>query len=73
MSVLVESGGRLNGSFLRFADKVYHFIAPKILCDNSSKSCFDGKNILEINDCMQFKFDEIKKFGSDILLTYYRI
>ena len=69
-SVLVESGGVLNGSFIDYADKIYHFIAPKVLCDNSAKSAFDGKNILEISESKVFKFEDMKSFEPDILLTY---
>ena len=49
MSILVESGGELNGSFMPYIDKLYHFIAPKILGDNSGKSCFDGNKIDKIS------------------------
>lgn len=72
-SVLVECGGTLNGSFIDFADKIYHFIAPKITSDNNAKSAFDGKNIFDINECLNFKIDDIKTFAPDILLTYYPI
>lgn len=71
MSILIEAGGVLNGSFLPYADKIYHFFAPKITCDNSSKSAFDGKTILDINESLNFKFDEIQTFPPDILITYY--
>lgn len=71
MSVLVEAGGILNGSFLAHADKIYHFIAPKITCDNSSKSAFDGKKISQISESLNFRFDEIQTFEPDILVTYY--
>lgn len=70
MSVLVESGGTLNGSFLPFIDKLYHFVAPKILCDNSGKSCFSGENIEKISNCTNLKFDSFEIFPPDILVTY---
>ena len=69
-SVLVESGGVLNGSFIDYTDKIYHFIAPKIIGDNFAKSAFDGKNILEISESKVFKFEDMKSFEPDILLTY---
>ena len=69
-SVLVESGGVLNCSFIDYADKIYHFIAPKVIGDNSAKSAFDGKNILEISESKVFKFEDMKSFEPDILLTY---
>ena len=71
MSVLIESGGKLNGRALKYADKVYHFIAPKILGDNEARSCFDFRALKNISDCSQFKFHSIEKFDEDILLTYY--
>ncbi len=71
MSVLVEAGGVLNGSFLPYTDKIYHFVAPKVTCDNSSKSAFEGRIISEINESLNFKFDEIQTFPPDILITYY--
>lgn len=70
-SVLVEAGGHLNGSFLPFADKIYHFIAPKITNDNSSLSAFDSEVIDDINMSKLFKFDSVKAFSPDVLLTYY--
>ena len=73
MSVLVEAGGILNGSILPFADKIYHFLAPKITGDNTSKSSFDGRKISEINESLNFKFDTIQTFEPDILVTYYPV
>lgn len=71
-SVLVESGGHLTGSVLKYADKIYHFIAPKITGDNSSLSCFDFQQIDDINKSLNFKFSDIKSFEPDILITYYK-
>ena len=71
-SVLVESGGHLAGSVLKYADKIYHFIAPKITGDNSSLSCFDFQQIDDINKSLNFKFSDIKSFEPDILITYYK-
>lgn len=72
-SILIESGGHLNGEALKFADKIYHFIAPKITGDNNSRSCFDYRQIDNINECLNFKIDSIENFDPDILLTYYPI
>lgn len=71
-SIFVEAGGKLCGEFIKenLVDKIYHFIAPKILNDNSGRSCFDGDNIFKINDSKDFKLIETKTLGSDILLTY---
>lgn len=72
-SVLVESGGHLAGSALKHADKIYHFIAPKITGDNNSLSCFDFQQIDDINNSLNFKITNIQQFEPDILLTYYPI
>jgi len=72
-SILIESGGRLNGEALKFTDKIYHFIAPKITGDNCAKSCFDYRHINNINDSLNFKIDSIENFAPDILLTYYPV
>lgn len=71
-SVLVESGGHLAGSVLKYADKIYHFIAPKITGDNSALSCFNFQQIDDINKSLNFKFSDIKSFEPDILITYYK-
>ena len=72
-SILVESGGHLNGEILKYSDKIYHFIAPKITGDNSSLSCFDFRKINDINESFNFQITQSAMFGPDILLTYYPI
>lgn len=69
MSVLVESGGRLNGSMLKFTDKIYQFIAPKILGDNKGLSCYDYRSISEISEAKNLRITEIKAFPPDVLIT----
>lgn len=71
MSVLIEAGGRLNGSALKYSDKIYHFIAPKILGDNNGRSCFDFRTVDDINLSDNFRIEEVQKFEPDIMLTYY--
>lgn len=70
MSVFIEAGGEINSSFLPYIDKFYHFIAPKILGDNNGKSCFYGQNIDKISNCTNLKFEAVKTFDPDILITY---
>lgn len=71
-SVLVETGGKLNGEVvsLGLADKIYHFIAPKILGDKNSLNAFEGRDINEISNTLNFKFESIADFNPDILLIY---
>ena len=56
-----------------FTDKIYHFIAPKILGDNTGLSCFNFQKSYSIDDAKLFKFENIKEFSPDILLTYSSI
>ena len=70
MSVMVEAGGGINESFLPYADKLYHFIAPKILGDNSGKSCFYGRKTEQIGDCTLLKFQKTELYPPDVLMIY---
>lgn len=70
MSVFVEAGGTLNGSFLPYADKLYHFTAPKILSDNSGKSCFEGCNMPKISECFELNYEKTGIYPPDILNIY---
>jgi len=71
MSILVESGGRLNGSFLKYADKIYQFIAPKIIGDNKGLSCFDFRSVTQISEAVKFTIDSVDNYKPDILITLY--
>lgn len=72
-SILIEAGGHLNGEALKYADKIYQFIAPKITGDNSSLSCFDFRRITDINECENFEIKSVEKFDKDLLLIYSRV
>lgn len=72
-SILVEAGGTINSAFLQenSVDKIYHFIAPKILGDNQAQSFVQGFDIKDINNCSQFDLKQVQKIGSDVIMTYY--
>ena len=69
-SVFVECGGKLAGALLKenLIDEIYQFIAPKIVNDNSAKSCFDGDNLDKIADCKRFRIYETKLIDEDVLI-----
>ena len=69
-TVFVECGGKLAGAFLRenLIDEIYQFIAPKIVNENSAKSCFDGDSIEKIADCKKFKIYDTQLIGEDVLI-----
>ena len=74
MSIFVEAGGNFNGSIidLGIVDKIYQFIAPKILADNTGQSAFAGRNVQLIKDCVEFKMQSVEQIGNDVLITLNR-
>ena len=74
-SVMVEAGGTLCGEFLKqnLADKIYHFIAPKIMGDKNGIDFVEGFDISEIKDCRNLKITAIKNLNPDMLLELYPI
>ena len=69
-TVFVECGGTLAGSMLKngLIDEIYQFIAPKILNDNSGKSCFNGTKAEKISEAKNIKLYDFEKIGTDILI-----
>ncbi|MDD3629282.1 MAG: dihydrofolate reductase family protein, partial [Actinomycetota bacterium] len=68
-----ESGPTVAGSFLKrgLIDKFIFFIAPKIIGGDSSYDMFPGMGINNIKDCIDLRFDNIKRSGTDIVITAY--
>ena len=62
-SIFIEAGGNLNGEIVRqgLADEIIHFVAPKILNDNTGRSCFDGDDVEFIASSKNFKLIELKQ------------
>lgn len=67
--ILVEGGGEVHGSFMdaRLADKVYAFIAPKIL-GGKGKSPVSGKGADFVKNAANFEIKEVRQLGKDIVL-----
>ncbi len=72
-SVLVEAGGTFNGALLKagYVDKIYQFIAPKILGNNVSTSCYAGIENTNINQALNFEIKSCKTLYPDIMLELY--
>lgn len=75
MSIFVEAGGILNGELIEqnLADKIYQFIAPKIIGDNEAKSAYSGRNVEKLDLARDFEIKSIEKLDTDILLTMKKI
>ena len=71
-SVLVEGGGTLNDS-LRAAglvNRVYVYIAPKIIGGSGAKSPVSGEGIDRLSDALLLKLVSVKQIGEDVRLEY---
>ena len=73
-SVFVEAGGTLNGYLIEqnFVDKIYQFVAPKIVGDNSAKSAYSGRNIEEISASKNYTIQSVEMYEPDVLITLKR-
>ena len=69
-SILVEGGATLNGSFVakKLVDKVYFFIAPKIIGGKEAKTPVAGTGILNLQEALALKDIQFKKLEEDILI-----
>ncbi len=72
-SVLVEGGSEVHWSFFGddLVDKIYFFIAPKIVGGKNSVSVVGGKGFERIKDSLKIEELEIKTFEDDILIKGY--
>ncbi|MDX9702445.1 MAG: bifunctional diaminohydroxyphosphoribosylaminopyrimidine deaminase/5-amino-6-(5-phosphoribosylamino)uracil reductase RibD [Candidatus Auribacterota bacterium] len=73
VSVLIEGGGTTVGHFFdnHLIDKVYCFIAPKIIGGRNAPGPFHGYGIADIENAVQFEKFNWKKCGQDIVLCGY--
>lgn len=72
-SILVEGGGKVNYSFLKegLVDKIYTFIAPKILGGNDGIAVFTGEGSTDINKARVLKDIHYEIFDDNILVIAY--
>lgn len=70
-SVLLEGGGTLNASALRenLVQRVYAFVAPKLVAGANAKSPVEGAGISRMKDALELQDVEISSFGKDICIT----
>ena len=72
-SILLEGGGTLNFSMIRagLVDKIYAFIAPKILGGKNALTPVEGAGFEKIADAAELENLTAEKIGADILLSGY--
>ena len=71
MTLLVEGGGEINGYLIEkhLIDKVYWFIAPKIVGGRAAPTPVGGSGIPQLKDALPLKSMEIQRFDKDILIV----
>jgi diaminohydroxyphosphoribosylaminopyrimidine deaminase/5-amino-6-(5-phosphoribosylamino)uracil reductase len=72
-SLLLECGPTLVTSFLKrdLIDKFIFYFAPKIIGGDSSYSMFGSLGIDSVTDCINLRFENIRRTGSDLVITAY--
>ena len=72
-SVLIEGGGTINASSIEegIVNKVYAYIAPKIVGGKESLSPITGKGIEYMKNAIKLKNVNLEKIGNDFLVTGY--
>jgi diaminohydroxyphosphoribosylaminopyrimidine deaminase/5-amino-6-(5-phosphoribosylamino)uracil reductase len=73
MSLLVEGGQQINGSFLDegLIDKLFLFLSPKLIGDNQALGIFGGKGVADLKDVFSLNELSVRKVGEDILIVSY--
>lgn len=72
-SILIEGGANVIGSALqqKLVDKMYIYIAPKFIGDQSALSSVFGLKVNNVNKAIRLKDINLKHIGTDILLSGY--
>ena len=72
-SVYVEGGGTVNFSLLKagLVDKVYAFIAPKLIGGREALTPVEGEGFAELTEAVELERTTVETIGQDILLTGY--
>ncbi len=73
MSILVEGGSEVNGSFLDqgLIDKILIFFSPKLIGDREAPGIFSGREIKNLGEATLLEKIKLRRTGGDILLEGY--
>ncbi|UQZ81991.1 Riboflavin biosynthesis protein RibD [Paenibacillus konkukensis] len=72
-SVLLEGGGRLNGSMLEqgLIDKLLLFFAPKIIGGKDASGNFEFEGFERMQDAVRLERMTVRQFGEDVCIAGY--
>jgi diaminohydroxyphosphoribosylaminopyrimidine deaminase/5-amino-6-(5-phosphoribosylamino)uracil reductase len=70
--ILIEGGSELNAKAIEagIVDRIYLFIAPKIIGGKDAKGVIGGKGIARVSDAVGLKNMKFRKVGCDLLLQF---
>ena len=73
LSLLVEGGGEVIGSFFEkgYVDKVFLFLAPRIVGGRGSLTWVEGKGIKALSQTPRIEVRSFERIGEDLLLKGY--
>jgi len=73
MSLLVEGGSQVNGSFLDegLIDKILFFLSPKLIGDREALGIFGGSGKANLKETIPLNELRVRRMGEDILIEGY--
>ncbi len=73
MSLLVEGGSQVNGSFLDegLIDKILFFLSPKLIGDREALGIFGGSGKATLQEAIPLNELRVRRIGEDILIEGY--
>lgn len=73
VSLLVEGGSQINGSFLDegLIDKLLLFLSPKVIGDSQALGIFGGKGVAKLKEAISIYEFRARRIGEDIFLEGY--
>ncbi|GER70032.1 riboflavin biosynthesis protein RibD [Weizmannia acidilactici] len=71
LTLLVEGGAEVNGSFLRekAVQQLVLYIAPKVIGGNMAPSPFGGRGIEKMDETFPLVFEKVEQIGPDLKIT----
>jgi diaminohydroxyphosphoribosylaminopyrimidine deaminase/5-amino-6-(5-phosphoribosylamino)uracil reductase len=70
--ILIEGGNELNAAALDsgIVDRLYLFIAPKLIGGKDAKPVIGGKGIEKMSQAVPLSKPKVRRIGEDLLLEY---
>jgi len=72
-SVIAEGGSIIHSQLIRerLWQKMALFVAPMVIGGAEAPSIFGGEGVEDLTEAFRFRFDDVERVGSDLLITSY--